>query len=370
MKVVDTGIVYTNPKPYLRTVHAIHPTIVDLGDGEMLCEFSLAQAQEAVDHLGYQSRSLDGGKTWEFEDRTIPVNTVRPSSHTVRVSNTSTGLVGFGARFWRDDPEVGMIANRENFGFVPMDLILIRSDDKGKTWSCPETVVPPLDGPGFEICHNILELPDGTWLAPCSTQRVDGLPFNARQSVVLISRDKGLNWNDYGVAFDGTEDGTTHWETSVCSLGGNDLLAVTWPYHEASATHLPNRFTISNDGGKTFQPFGEIGIRGQTCKALRLDDGKILLVYRRNDKPGLWASLFDLSDSTWTMLSEMPLWGSNLVTSGMTGDAAGSDELSALKFGFPQMIQLDSGEVFVVFWCFEDWSCCIRWIKISVDAEK
>jgi N-acetylneuraminic acid mutarotase len=55
MKVIDTGIVSTNPKPYLRTVHAFHLTIVDLGNGEMLCEFSLGQAQEAVDHLGYQS---------------------------------------------------------------------------------------------------------------------------------------------------------------------------------------------------------------------------------------------------------------------------------------------------------------------------
>ena len=368
MKIVDTGIVYTNPKPYLRTVHAIHPTIVDLGNGEMLCEYSLAQAQEAVDHLGYQSRSFDGGKTWQFEDRTIPVNTVRPSSHTVRLSKTSTGLVGFGARFWRDDPEVGMIANRENFGFVPMDLILIRSTDKGKSWSCPETIKPPLVGPGFEICHNILELPDGSWLAPCSTQRIDGLEFKERKVVVLISNDKGTPWTDYGVAFNGTEDGITHWETSVCHLKGNDLLAVTWPYHEASATHLPNRFAISHDGGHTFLPHGEIGISGQTVKALRLRDGRILLVYRRIDKPGMWTSLFDFDGAKWTLLSETPVWGANLVSSGMPGVAGGSDELSALKFGFPQMVQLDSGEVFIVFWCFEDWSCCIRWSKIDLGA--
>src|SRR5690606_29236457 len=115
MKIAETGIVYANPKPYLRTVHAIHPTIVDLGDGELLCAYSLAQAQESVDHLGYQSRSFDHGKTWHFEGRTIPVDTVRPSSHTVRLSKTADGLVGLGALFWRDDPEVGMIADRENF---------------------------------------------------------------------------------------------------------------------------------------------------------------------------------------------------------------------------------------------------------------
>jgi len=368
MKVIETGIVYANPKPYLRTIHAFHPSIVDLGNQELLCGFSLAQAPEAVDYLGYQSRSIDGGKTWQFEDRTIPVNTVRASSHTVRYCKTSVGLVAFGGNFWRDDPEKGLFANRENLGFVPMDLIMVRSQDKGKTWSWPEIIVPPLDDKGFEICHSIVELPDGSWIAPTSTQRIAGREFNGKKALVLISKDKGASWKNYGIAFDGTEEGITHWEISVCSLDGKDLLAVSWPYQEATAAHLPTRFAVSHDGGHTFEPFGEIGIAGQTCKVLRLKDGKILLAYRRIDKPGLWASLFDFNGSAWTLLQETPVWGSRLADSGMTGKAGGSDELSALKFGYPQMLQLESGEVFLVFWCFEDWSCCIRWAKIKIEG--
>lgn len=367
MKIAEKGIVYTNSKPYLRTVHAIHPTIVNLGGGELLCAYSLAQAQESVDHMGYQSRSFDNGKTWHFEGRTIPVDTVRPSSHTVRLSKTADGLVGFGALFWRDDPEVGMIADREHFGFVPMDLFLIRSDDGGKKWSWPELISPPLPGPGFEICHHIVELDDGSWLAPCSTQRIAGKPFLHRKTVVLISKDKGATWKDYGVAFDGTEEGVTHYEVSVCPLGGQKLLAVAWAYHEATAKHLPNRFAVSHDGGYTFFPHGEIGIDGQTAKALCLSDGRIVLTYRRNDKPGLWASLFDFDGKTWIPLGETPLWGTGLASSGMTGDGLGSDELSALKFGFPQMVELAAGEVFVVFWCFEEWSCHIRWVRLEID---
>lgn len=197
-----------------------------------------------------------------------------------------------------------MIANRDNFGFVPMDLILIRSTDKGKTWSWLETIAPPIEGPAFEICHNIVELPNGNWLAPCSTQRMDGLEFKERKVVILISEDKGVSWKDYGVAFDGTKEGVTHWESSVCHLGGDDLLAVTWAYHEASATHLPNRFSVSHDGGRTFCTPAEIGINGQTCKALRLADGTILLVYRRNDKAGLWAAQYNFNGTKWELLEE------------------------------------------------------------------
>lgn len=367
MKIIDTGIVYTNPKPYLRTIHAFHPTIVDLGDGEMLCEYSLGQAQEAVDHLGYQSRSYDDGKTWQFEGRTIPVDTVRSSCHTVRLSKTSIGLMGFGVLMWRDDPEKGMIINREDFSFVPMDVITIHSTDKGKTWSWPRTIEIPLIGRGFEICHSILELPDKTWLAPCATQRgPDGKMPDGRKAIVLISKDKGESWKDYGVIFDGTEQSITHWEVSLCHLQDNDLLAVAWAYHEPSAKHLKNRFAVSHDGGYTFEPYGEIGIDGQTCKVLRLRDGRVLLVYRRNDKPGMWAALFDFDGSQWMSLDETLLWDGGLSSSGMIGSGAGGDQLSALKMGFPQMVQLESGDVFVVHWCFEDWSCCIRWTKVRV----
>jgi len=94
-------------------------------------------------------------------------------------------------------------------------------------------------------------------------------------------------------------------------------------------------------------------------------DGRVFLVYRRTDKPGLWATLADFNGiKTWNLLETVPLWGAALATSGM--NVPGINELSALKFGFPQPRQMDNGDVLLVFWCFEDWCTKIRWIRLTV----
>ena len=366
IEMLDTGIVYENPKAYLRSRHAFHPTIVDLGKGELLCAYDLGEAVEALDYRTYRSRSTDGGSSWRFEGPLVTEKTERPSTSSVRISRVSSGLVGFGGRYWRDNPEEGLL-NRANLGYVPMELILVRSTDNGKTWSAPETVAPPLVGPAFETCHNIVELPNGRCLAPTSTWRGwDGELPNGEKGFVLISDDQGKTWPSYGVTFDGDAEGLIHWEQSVVFLGGDDVLSIAWVYNPATGKNLANRFSVSHDAGKTFGPPGEIGIDGQTCKMLRLRDERILLAYRRNDRPGLWAVLTRFDGSRFEKLAELPLWGAGLRDSGMRGAGKGSDELSALKFGFPQMVELEDGKVFLVFWCFEDWCTKIRWFRLRI----
>ena len=46
---IETGLVYRNPDPHLRAVHAWHPSIVSLGDGELLVSYDLGQGAESLD---------------------------------------------------------------------------------------------------------------------------------------------------------------------------------------------------------------------------------------------------------------------------------------------------------------------------------
>lgn len=367
MRVLRSGIVWENPKPYLVTRHAMHPTPVNLGGGQILCAHDIGQAPESMDYETWVSRSMDGGCSWLLESKINGERTERPTTSFVRIARTAGGLVGLGARLYRDNPDEGLL-NRRNLGYVPMDVILVRSADGGRTWSLPETVMTPLEGPAFEISHAVLELPDRTWLAPMATWRGwDGRLPNGEKALVLISRDRGRTFADYGVTFDGTAEGLIHWEQSVVSLGGNDVFSVAWVYHPESGSHRPNRYTVSHDGGRTFAPAREVGIQGQTCKVARLRDGRLLLAYRRVDKPGLWAQLATLrSDDTLVQGEALPLWGAGMASSGMEGAGNRSDELSALKFGFPQMVQMEDDTVLLVFWAFEDWGCRIRSILLDV----
>ncbi len=364
MQIVSEGILYENPKPYLHSIQAMHPSLIDLGDGELICSYNLGEAVESIDTRNYLSRSKDNGNTWIFEKELIAgLYCGKTISSTVRISKVSDWIIGFGAVFYRENPEEGLL-NHETLGFVPMNLCTIVSKDGGHRWSKPEIIKTPLDGPAFEICHSVVELPDGKWIVPTSTcPGWNGELPNGHKGIILTSPDKGRTW-DYSVTFDGDKaGGIIPWEQSAIVLDNGNILIVTWFYNPSTGKNLPNHFTISKDDGKTFSTPRTFGIDGQTCKMLKLEDGRILLAYRRNDKPGLWVSLSEFDGEKWKHLSECPICG---FSSGMSGKGRSADELSGLAFGYPQMIQLSDGSIFMAFWCLDGWSSKIRWVKLSV----
>jgi hypothetical protein len=361
---VGTGLVYRNARPYLRAVHAWHPSLVQLGNGELLASFDLGQGAESLDYRTYLARSTDGGQTWTPPVRLFEDTVTRRATHSIRLSRVGDGtIVGIGGRFFRDDPEEGL-SNRSNLGYVPMDLILLRSQDRGCTWSPPQTIAPPLVGPSFETCHAIVELRDGRWLAPTSTWKGwDGQAPNGMKAVALVSHDQGRTWPEYLDVMDQYARKVTSWEQSLVQLPDGRLLVVIWAFDEAAGRSLPNPYTLSSDGRKFSAP-RPTGLRGQTAKIICLADGRILCLYRRDDRPGLWANLSRLEGDRWINLEETPLWQG--AASGMTGQASASDELGGLKFGYPSLGQLADGDLLALFWCCEDCINNIRWLRLRI----
>jgi hypothetical protein len=359
-----TGLVYRNPKPNLRALHAWHPSVVALDHGELLVSFDLAQAVESLDYRTYIARSSDEGQTWSPPTPLFADTAYRRATHTVRLSRTSDGvLLGFGGRFYRDNTDEGL-KNRDDLGLVPMDLVLLQSHDRGQTWQGPTTLRPPLVGPAFEICHSIVELRDGRWLAPTSTWRGwDGEEPNGMKAVAFLSADRGWTWPEYLTVIDEHVQGTVHWEISVVQLPDGRLLAVTWAFDEKNGKTLPTPYAIAHDG-RTFSPPRLTGLRGQTTKMLSLGDGRILSLYRRDDKPGLWANLSRIDGDAWVNLEEKLIWQG--APSGMTGQDNASEELGKLKFGYPSMVQLRDGSILGVFWCCEDCIYNIRWVRLHI----
>jgi hypothetical protein len=272
-------------------------------------------------------------------------------------------LVGFGGRYYRDNPDEGLV-NRANLGYVPMDLILLRSADGGRSWHGPEMITPPLVGPSFEICHKIVELADGRWLAPTSNWKGwHGDAPNGMQALALVSHDRGRSWREYVTVADQYAQGIISWEQGLAQLPDGRLVAAVWSFDEREGKSLPNRYTMSRDGRKFSQP-RENGLRGETAKLLAMADGRLLCLYRRLDRPGLWAQLVEMRGDDWVNLDSAPLWQGT--ASGMRGAGSSGDELSALKFGFPSMLQLPDGDVLAVFWCVEECLHIIRWIRLRI----
>src|SRR5690606_207063 len=225
----ETGIVYRNPKPYLRAVHAWHPSLVALGTDELLAAFDLGQAVESLDYRTYVARSQDRGRTWSDPVPLFDDPSPRRCTHSVRIGKVSEGLVvGFGGRYHRDDPEEGLV-NRANLGYVPMDLLLLRSHDGGRSWEGPQVIEPPVVGPSFEICHRIIETRDGRWLAPTHHWRGwNGEEPNGMKAIALVSRDRGETWPESLVVCDQYAEGVFSWEQGLTELADGRLLGIVW----------------------------------------------------------------------------------------------------------------------------------------------
>lgn len=366
MDCVAGGIVYRNPQPYLRAVHAWHPSLALLADGTLVAGFDLGQAAESLDYATYVAHSSDQGEHWSAPRRLFFDSVARTTSHSVRIGQVGRGLLtAFGGRFYRDDPEQGL-TNRDNLGYVPMDLIYLESRDGGRSWTGPSTIQPPLVGPAFEVCHRIIELRDGRWLAPTATWKGwDGSAQHGMQAIALVSSDRGRTWPSWITVVDQYAQGIVSWEQGITQLNDGRLLAIVWSFDERSGKSLPNRYAVSQDG-QTFGPPRENGLFGETAKLLTLADGRILCLRRRLDQPGLWATLARLDGDRWETLREIPLWQGT--SSGMRGAGVKSDELSALKFGFPSMVQAPDGDVFSVFWCVEDSLHIVRWVRLRIPS--
>src|SRR5687768_3540798 len=364
---LGTGLIYRNPKPHVRSQHAYFPSVAALPNGEMVATIALAEAFEATNLHTYVSRSVDGGETWSLEGRLYTGTPDRLTTDSCRITALPDGeLICFMVRHDRTDhPDEGF-TKPEHLGFVPTELLTLRSRDGGRSWTEPEPLNPPLAGPSFELCCPVIPLRDGRWILPPSTWRGwDGYCPNGMKTIALISHDRGRTWPEYTEVFDTEGRRVIHWESKIVELSDGALVGAAWGYDESAARDLPNQYAVSRDGGRTWTTPRSTGLIGQTLTPFALPNNRILSVYRRIDRTGLWANISRIDGDIWVNEAEAPLWGAG--ESGLT--AAGENmarNFQVLRFGAPCIVREPSGDIFVAFWCVEDCVSNIRWFRLRL----
>jgi hypothetical protein len=365
---IETGLIYRNPKPHLYSRQASFPSLAQLPSGEMLATFAIGSGFESADQHTELARSSDGGRSWQLIGAVFDERGQRPTSANLRLSRMPDGeLIAFGVRADRSRADEGL-TNPQTQGFVETELIMLRSSDDGHTWQGPLVVEPPLVGPSFELCSPVVPLRDGRWLYPTSTWKGwNGESPNGMRAIALVSHDRGHTWPEWVEVLNGTAENLIYWEQKIVDLGDGRLLAVCWAHDLGRGIDLPVQYAISADYGRSFGPPRSTGLHGQTTTPIALGDGRLLCVYRRTDKPGLWASYARLDGDTWVNQAELPLWGHDRAGPGsIVGGANLSREFTTLKFGLPAGLLLPDGQIYVAFWCVEECVYVIRWFRLTV----
>lgn len=368
LDILATGILFKNQMPHVKSIHAYFPSVVVMPNGSLIAMYVLGEAFEAVNQNIYLSRSDNGGNTWQHQGRIEIDQPDRSTSTFGRIAVTSEGeLIANLTRFNRDAyPDQGL-SNPDTLGIAPAEMLLIRSNNGGESWSEPEVMTAPLIGPEFEICSPVTFLNDGRWVLPTSTWRSwEGDSPNGNRLVAFVSEDRGQTWPKYFDIMHSENNNLIFWESKIVQFVDGRLMAVAWCYDEQAKADLPNQYSISDDGGDSWSPYSSTNLQGQTLTPFLLEDGRILNIYRRMDQPGLWAAMAKLQGDSWINLDQQPLWGHRSAEGATAVGENMSDNFAVLKFGAPNIVRLPDGDLFVTFWCYEQCVSLIRWFRLSV----
>ncbi len=355
IEVVESHVIFDNPKPMLRSRHGYFPGIVQLQSGDLLALVVIGEAFEAVNLRTHVLRSTDLGRTWTEEG---PLDDGAadplPISDFYKPWVLADGsLIALGYRFHRRDAEQP-IAIMETDGALGGDNAVAFSRDEGRTWTRPR--VFPMTTPELvEIPSRPLQLASGDIVATGGLFKMpDGSSPSGQFGVFLRSRDGGRTWDDRTRYFDTPDHSVAAYESHVAELQPGRLVAICWAYAVAEGRYLTNQVTVSHDDGHTWSAPIDTGIAAESANLVELGGNQLLSIHcHRGKDVGLYVRRVDFSGDRWKVLEEQVIWGADMGR--QTKDGQAFHEFAwSIRFGQGSLTRLSNGDILATHWAIEN----------------
>ena len=348
MKKKEEIIIYQNPDPLLVSKQGIFPGVSLLPNNDLLAIFSIGEAFDSSDQRAFVSKSKDDGRTWSTPkqlhnheyDKHKETDTLKP------LSLNNGDLIATGYAFVRPDP-LTPIVDPISFDVLPLKNKISFSSDNGENWSVPNNF-SVLNKP-LEISGPCIQLSSGRILAACP-------PFHLGETGhsgwIIYSDDNGKTWDKLSEFFNTPKGEIAAWECRLCEIDNNGVAVIFWTYDNVKKINLNNHIVFSKDGGESFGPAIDTGVKAQASNLMWLEKNIILTIHSHRESPsGLIIRKVNIENNKFEILDELDLFQDDRMGSDSTNI---SKQFGSLKFGQPSLVQLQNKEILATCWCYEN----------------
>ena len=301
-------------------------SLVALDDGELIMTFREAARSRLRSHVDARSwasmiRSSDKGNTWSASELIYddPDGIQDPC-----IMQTASGSLLVTFFKWSvateeelpDTPPPGRLTrtgwNGRNSAWTK-GTFLVRSEDRGRTWSEDAVEVQSPLGSATLTSDPILQLDSGDLLMPLYGKR-----SAAETDVVAVLRssDDGTSWGDFSIAAFDPLGNDAFLEPSLAQTPSGGIICMARAHHvldpaKGSDSGTPEYLfrVFSEDGGKTWHDLGRTPMWGHPPHVILLADGRLLCAYGYRRAPyGVRVCLSEDGGTSWNMGDEIPLY--------------------------------------------------------------
>jgi hypothetical protein len=299
LQIAESGILARGERGTPRAILTFGAAVA-LPSGAMLATCRVGSTKDSDDEHIEIFRSEDGGRSWSAAE-TLAVTHPNGTPGSPKLCFLTAIPEGrqLAACMWIDraaHPGKPLF-NAETEGCLPMDILLAKSDDEGRTWGSWRRVSTPVEIGPASLTNPILRLADGALAMSIETNKTYLDRGKWFQRVVFFhSQDSGRTWGNPIVAGADATGRIFNWDLRCCvAADGRIAASVDAPFDPSSEIVLYRHGNEAKHDESTGELLAEMGAWAFGLPfAISLPNGETLALYYAGDNAAM--------DIRWTRL--------------------------------------------------------------------